>query len=180
MREAEAYSRHMNLKLAAHELGMKWQTLYYRLKRAGVPVVGDKLRHGSDRDRLAARAERMFAELVPEASPLNAQRFQAKFDFDVNGHKVDVKAAIAGVKQKRSPGSLAWSFSFKRQSLVCDFIVCFCMESCESIVRVLLVPSEFFTGIQTVTVPVMGRSKWHEFTVEPHELRQFFAGMGRK
>ena len=59
MREAEAYSRHMNLKLAAHELGMKWQTLYYRLKRAGVPVVGDKLRHGSDRDRLAARAERI-------------------------------------------------------------------------------------------------------------------------
>ena len=55
MREAEAYSRHMNLKLAAHELGMKRQTLYYRLKRAGVPVVGDKLRHGSDRDRLAAR-----------------------------------------------------------------------------------------------------------------------------
>ena len=51
------YEKHKNLKLAANELGVKWQTLYVQLRNRGVPITGDKSRYGSDKDRLAARAE---------------------------------------------------------------------------------------------------------------------------
>jgi len=40
----DAYEKHKNLKLAANDVGLPWQTVYVHLKRAGVPVVGDKLR----------------------------------------------------------------------------------------------------------------------------------------
>ena len=55
----EAYGRHKNLKIAAAEVGIPWQKLYLILRNAGVPVVGDKLRYGSDRDKLA-RKEKVF------------------------------------------------------------------------------------------------------------------------
>ena len=64
MNEVQAYAKHRNLKLAAGELGICWQTLYVRLKRAGVPVTGDKLRYGADRDRLGATCEAEFQRLV--------------------------------------------------------------------------------------------------------------------
>jgi hypothetical protein len=51
-------SRYRDLKnchLVGAELGMPWQTVYWNLKKAGEPVVGDKARYGSETDRLAAR-----------------------------------------------------------------------------------------------------------------------------
>jgi transcriptional regulator with PAS, ATPase and Fis domain len=39
MNEAEAYARHKNLKLAANELGVRWQQLYARLRKLGIPVT---------------------------------------------------------------------------------------------------------------------------------------------
>ena len=42
--EQIAYDKHKNLKLAASEIGLKWQTLYSRLKNQGVNIIGDKLR----------------------------------------------------------------------------------------------------------------------------------------
>lgn len=42
----EAYSRLKNLKLVGEEIGMKWQTVYVQLKKAGVKVTGDKARYG--------------------------------------------------------------------------------------------------------------------------------------
>ena len=64
---AAAYNKHKNLKLAADELGVKWQTLYVQLRKLNIPVTGDKLKYGSNRDRLAARAEIEFQRLVPFA-----------------------------------------------------------------------------------------------------------------
>jgi len=64
MDEVLVYRKHMNLKLAAEELGMVWQTLYVHLKKLGEPVIGDKNRYGSPSDKLSRMAEKLFQELV--------------------------------------------------------------------------------------------------------------------
>lgn len=92
-RSVEAYQRHKNLKLAANELGIAWQTLYVHLRKAGVAVTGDKTRYGSDTDRLAAKAEDMFEALVPGAVNHNREQWQPKVDFTVGAVAVDVKAS---------------------------------------------------------------------------------------
>lgn len=178
MKSAEelAYSKHMNLKLAAKELGICWQTLYSRLKTQGVNVVGDKLRYGADRDKLGVYGEQLFLQLVPFAKDKNLAKFQAKYDFDVLGYKVDVKAGKPRQLNKRFP-QLAWSFSFKRQALICDFIVCFCLLEDKTIEKILLVPKEFFHGLQTVSVSMSGYSKWHDYSIEASELKSFFESL---
>jgi hypothetical protein len=168
----------MNLKLAAAELGVQWQTLYVQLKRAGVAVIGDKLRYGSDRDRLGAVGEQEFLRLVPDAKNMNAVEFQSKYDFEVYGHKVDVKASMPRQLNRRF-AALSWAFSFKKQSLICDFICCFCMREDRTIDRVLLVPKEFFAGLQTVSVSCAGQSKWLDYEIPQDELAKFFADLGR-
>lgn len=172
--EVIAYRKHMNLKLAAAELGVAWQTLYVRLKKIGEPVVGDKLRYGTDRDRLGAIGEAEFKKLVPFAQDRNSKEFQSKYDFDVIGMKVDVKAAMKRSLNKKSSAK-SWAFSFKRQSLVCDFICCFCMNDSKQTERVLLVPKEFFQGLQTVSVSCEGNSKWNDYMIAPTELSTFFS-----
>lgn len=173
---AATYQKHMNLKLAAEELGMKWQTLYVQLKKLGVAVVGDKARYGSDKDRLAVMAEQEFQRLVPEAENANSVCYQAKIDFTVGAIKVDVKASLPNQHDQRFPAK-RWAFSFKKQSLLCDFICCFCMNEDKSLARVLLVPKEFCVGLQSVSVPCAGRSKWYDYEVQPSELREFFAAL---
>lgn len=169
----------MNLKLAAQELGIAWQTLYCRLKAIGEPVTGDKLRYGSDRDRLAAMSEVEFFKLVPFATAMNQSQFQSKFDFDVLGWKVDVKASLPRQLNRRFAAK-SWSFSFKKQSLICDFICCFCMDEAKAVERVLLVPSEFFQGLQTVSVSRSGGSKWLDYAIDSKELSQFFMSLPQK
>jgi hypothetical protein len=175
--ESDAYAKHMNLKLAADDLGINWNTLYCRLKKQGVQVVGDKLRYGADRDRLGAHGEALFKKLVPDAVDRNLIAFQSKYDFDLYGMKIDVKCGLPRSLNKRYPDSLSWSFSFKRQSLIADFVVCFCLDKQKEIEHVLLVPNEFFQGLQTVSVSCNGRSKWLEYSTKKEELAQFFLDM---
>lgn len=174
MNEAQTYAKHRNLKLAAGELGIPWQSLYVKLKKAGVSVAGDKLRYGTDRDRLGAKAEAAFHELVPLAVNANASQFQAKVDFSVGGLTVDVKASMPRQLNKRF-AALSWSFSIKKQTLVCDFVCCFCFASDGSIAHVLLVPSEFFAGLQTISVSCAGSSKWLDYEVKASDLAKFFS-----
>lgn len=98
----------MNLKLAANELGINWKTLYCRLKKQGVKVVGDKLRYGTDRDRIGAYGEALFKGLVPDARDRNMVEFQSKYDFDLYGMKIDVKCGIPRALNKKYPESLSW------------------------------------------------------------------------
>lgn len=172
--EAQAYDRHKNLKLASAELGMKWQTLYCRLKSQGVQVTGDKLRYGGDRDRLGALGEGLFKSLVPESFDNNSTKFQSKVDFDVNGKKVDIKTGLPRQLNKRSKAQ-SWSFSFKKQSLVADFVVCFCLNEEKEIEHILLVPSEFFSGLQTISVSRNGNSKWLDYKIDEKDLASFFS-----
>lgn len=172
-KEVEIYRKHKNLKLAAAELGIAWQSLYVILRKIGEPVTGDKLKYGSDRDKLGALAESEFRRLVPLASNLNDVLHQAKYDFDVLGQKVDVKASRPHQLNKKY-AALSWSFSFKKQTLICDFICCFCMREDKTIAHVLLVPSEFFKGLRTVSVSCAGASKWLDYAIAPNDLATFF------
>ncbi len=171
--EAESYSRHMNLKIAADEIGIPWQTLYVKLKRQGVAVCGDKSRYGTDRDKLGALAEGWFEKLVPKAENQNKFSFQPKVDFLVSAAKVDVKASRKSPKSKKST-ALSWAFSLKKQSLTADFMCCFCCDEDKRIEHVLLLPIELVEGKQTITVSCTGASKWFDYKIEPYELAEFF------
>lgn len=179
LQEIATYRKHLNLKLAAEELGIAWQTLYARLRNAGEPVIGDKLRYGTDRDRLGALGEAEFTRLVPFASSLNARKFQAKYDFDVVGYKVDVKASMPRQLNKTFDAR-SWSFSFKKQSVICDFICCFCLNDARAFAHALLVPKEFFDGLQTVSVSCDGQSKWLDYKVGADSLAAFFKELPSK
>lgn len=172
-KEVLAYRKHQNLHLAAIELGIPWQTLYVRLKRSGEPVTGNKMRYGNDRDQLGALAEAEFKKLVSFAIDKNSLEYQSKFDFSVLGFKVDVKASRPRQLSKKYT-ALSWSFSFKRQTLICDFVCCFCMTKDKEVARILLVPSEYFKGLQTVSVGCSGDSKWLDFAISAQDLPTFF------
>jgi len=174
MDEVLVYRKHMNLKLAAEELGMVWQTLYVHLKKLGEPVIGDKNRYGSPSDKLSRMAEKLFQELVPLAEDQNSRQYQTKVDFLVNGYFVDVKSSLPRMLNKRFSKYLSWSFSFKKQSFISDFMCCFCLNEEKQIERVLLIPKELFDGLQTISVPRNGNSKWIDYEVSPDDLAKFF------
>jgi hypothetical protein len=172
----EVYEKHKNLKLAANELGMKWQTLYVQLRNIGVPVTGDKSRYGSDKDRMAAMAELEFRRLVPFAVCQNDIKFQSKFDFLVSGEKIDVKASKLNRGCVRFP-ALRWAFSVKKQEFCADFIVCFAML--DEGYRILLIPGELVRKYSSISISQNGRSKWLQYEVEPHELAEFFSELSK-
>lgn len=168
---ALTYSKHQNLKLAAIELGMKWQTLYVQLRKLNIPVTGDKARYGSDKDRLAAKAELEFKRLVPFAIDQNEKKFQSKFDFLVGSEKVDIKASSLKPGCARYP-ALRWAFSVKKQEFCADFIVCFGMS--DDGYKIFLVPGECVRTYQTLSISQNGKSKWLQYEVSPDDLSTFF------
>ena len=169
--EQKVYEKHLNLKIAANELNMKWQTLYAKLKKLGVPVVGDKTVYGSEKDRLAAKAEMEFGKLVPEAQNQNKVKFQSTIDFMVGNHKIDVKSSrLNQVSKKFEPKR--WAFSVKKQEFFADFIVCFAFL--DDYYRVFLIPGELVRNYQTISISPTGNGKWLDYEVQPSELRQFF------
>lgn len=161
----ESYARLKNLKLVGIELGIPWQTVYVHLRAAGVPVTGDKSRYGSDTDRLAANAERIFATLVPNAADQNDVQFQAKVDFIVGSYKVDVKASR--LRNGR------WAFSLKKQERLADFFVCFAFND-DGTYRTVVIPGELCRFIQTISLSSMTGTKWWDYEIPPTELRVFF------
>ncbi|AUR84732.1 hypothetical protein NVP1063O_065 [Vibrio phage 1.063.O._10N.261.45.C7] len=180
-RYKDVYDKHKNLKLAAEELGMKWQTLYWHLKEEGHPVTGDKERYGSPTDKMAKYLEDVFQEWLPHSIDCNANKFQAKVDFKVGGYTVDIKSSTKkdGYKNnhKKNP-ALRWAFSTKVQEDLSDFLICFCMEGVDcteygEIEKILLIPSEFYKNKQSISVSC-NKSKWWDFEVTKKELVEFF------
>ena len=178
------YCKYMNLKLAASELGIPWQTLYYHLRLNDIPVLGDKDRYGSATDKLASYTEALFQKTVPSAMNHNMDKFQASLDFSVCGVKVDVKSSTKKDGYKNNPNknpAFRWAFSSKVQEKFADFMVCYCFsgESCEdhgNVEMILLIPKEFFKNKQSISVSC-NNSKWYEFTVSESELKEFFENL---
>ena len=175
----DCYNRHKNLKIAADEIGIKWQTLYCHLKRNNVAVTGDKSRYGSDKDKLAAKAEMIFKSLVPNAIDQNSIKFQSKFDFIFDGEKIDIKASrlAQGCKQFKSK---RWSFSVKKQEFCADFIVGFAFYEGSDDYKLYLIPGEIVRNYQTISISENGKSKWHQYQIEPNELNDFFLALTEK
>ena len=172
-----AYEKHRNLKIAADELGIKWQRLYVMLRSAGIPVTGDKARYGSSKDRMAARAELEFSRLVPSAISQNAIKFQAEVDFLVGSEKVDVKASTLH-RGSKNFAALRWAFSVKKQEFCADFIVCFAIT--EGGYRILMIPGEVVRKYMTISVSEKGKSKWLQYEVTQEELTQFFTELSNQ
>jgi len=166
----ESYRRIKNLKLVAEEIGIPWQTVYVHLRAVGEPVTGDKSRYGSDKDRLAARAERIFSQYVPEAVNQNDFEFQAKVDFKVGPYAVDIKSS----KWRDN----RFCFSLKKQELVADFFVCFAFHD-DGRFHVLAVPGELCRFMQSISLSTLTRSRWWDFEIEPEELSDFFKQVQR-
>ena len=175
----EAYGKLKNLKLVGGELGIPWQTVYVHLRRAGVPVTGDKARYGCAKDRLASFAERLFSEDVPEAIDANATQFQAAIDFTVNGWSVDVKAACLLGFKSDAP---RWGFSINKQKDKADFFVLYALDSAESrnVEHVFLMPNEIATAKTTISIPKTMNSKWADYEVCQSDLLVFFDGLSLK
>ncbi|MGE8446618.1 MAG: hypothetical protein ACN6O1_10405 [Comamonas sp.] len=168
-----AYEVHRNLKLAANDVGVPWQTVYVHLRRAGVPVTGDKLRYGSESDKLAARAEKLFLKHVPNAEDQNIRQFQSKVDFMFAGLGIDVKAS----RKKQhgvQPSMQRWMFSIKKQEAVADFFVCYGFDRDGiNLERMLLIPGELARHYTTISVSTAG-GKWLDYAIEPDALSEFF------
>lgn len=174
--EVEAYAKHKHLKNAASELGINFQTLYSRLRRAGVSVTGDKERYGSTTDKLAVVGEQLFLGLVPHADDLNQKSFQPEVDFSVGSSTVDVKTARPKCSNN-SYGSERWAFCLRKQMKTADYFVCFGLEETgEEIEILLLIPREMLRPtMQTLSVPRSKNSKWCDFEITESELARFFS-----
>lgn len=171
---AQSYGRHKNLKIVGDELDIPWQTVYVYLKKAGVPVVGDKRRYGSDSDRFAAKAENDFMALVPDAMNMNEEKYQAKFDFKIYDFAVDVKASNLRTYLKRSCAK-RWAFSSKKQESVANFLVCLAYDNGD-MKRAFLIPEEVFRYRATISISENG-SKWDDYEIDPKSLNGFFSSM---
>lgn len=170
----QAYREHQNLKIAAQYVGIPWQTVYVHLRKAGEPVTGNKLKYGSETDRLAAKSERKFLELVPFAEDQNTKQFQSKVDFLVGGFGVDVKASRL---KTQGPNSSRWMYSIKKQEAVADFFVCLGFDSTATTIQsTLLIPGEIARMHMTISHSSRG-GKWADYLVQPDDLAPFFRSL---
>jgi len=172
----EAYARLKSLHAVGAETGISWQMVYIHLKKAGVAVTGDKERYGSDRDRLAAKAEADFQELIPYADNQNKIKFQPKIDFLVHGYGVDVKASKLN-KGFHKSSRTRWAFSCKKQEACADFIVCFGYK--EEGYAIFLIPGELIRKYQSVSIAPSSKGKWAKFAVSQQDLKRFFDALAQ-
>jgi len=173
---AESYGRLRHLRMVGDELGIPWQSVYVNLRKAGVAVVGDKSRYGSDKDRLAARGEREFQSLVPFAKNQNEVKFQSKVDFIVEGYGVDVKSSLLR-KGHSATKTYRWAFSMKKQEMLADFIVCFGFYNDKNDYVTFLIPGELIRKYQTISIGSQGKSKWKDYEINPECIKGFFSDL---
>lgn len=167
-----AYDKHKNLKLAAADIGMKWQTLYWYLKRENHPVIGSKSEYGSDKDKFAAKAESDFKKIIPSAIDMNKETYQSKYDFKINNLKVDIKASNLN-RGTNDSKYMRWAFSLKKQEMFADFIVGMAYKN-NKLYKLFLFPSEQVRFRQTITISERGSKKWSEFEISSDDLQEFF------
>ena len=168
-----AYDKHKHLKIAADSIGMKWQTLYWHLKKSGHPIQGDKESYGSEKDKFAATSERDFQGIIGrEIKNLNTEKFQSKYDFEINGLKVDIKASRLHNGSKQSK-AMRWAFSLKKQEMVADFIVCMAYKE-NQLFKIFLIPRESLRYRSTISISENLRSKWVDYLISEEDLKEFF------
>ena len=167
-----AYAKHQHLQLAAKELGMKWQTLYWNLKKHNVCVVGNKESYGTDSDRFAANAEKEFKKLVPSAINMNNQQFQSKWDYEIHGLKIDIKASNLRLSNSQSK-SKRWAFSVKKQEMLADYIVGMAYKN-DELHKIFLFPMEAVKFMTTISISERGSKLYGQYEISQCDLTEFF------
>jgi len=114
---SQEYSKTPNIKIVADKTGIKWQTVYWYLKKAGMEVKGDKSIYGSIKDKFAHNGEDYIQKILPSAINQNLFSFQPKVDFKIDDKSLEVKSSKFIIKDKR------WTFSLKKQKKVADYFV---------------------------------------------------------
>lgn len=166
------YKEHKNLKVVASHANIPWQKVYVHLKKAGIAVTGDKLRYGSETDKLARKGELYFLSKVPFAIDQNNIQFQSKFDFEVNGFSVDVKSSTQR-KSNKNNNPDRWAFSSKKQESEADFFVL--LGYCDGGFKYCwLIPGEIARHYQTISISCVSRKKWWEYEIDADDLADFF------
>lgn len=177
----ESYSRLKNLKLVEEETGIKWQTVYWHLKKAGVSVTGDKKRYGSSSDKLARDYEEYFKKIVPEAVDNNESQFQSTIDFYVGSLSVDVKVSrlqVSGVSRKGKSFSSRWAYCISKQKDIADIFILFALDENENVKHIFAIPNDIAVNHSTISIPVSMRSKWAEFEINQDDIREFVVSLG--
>lgn len=174
----ESYSRLKNLKLVEQDTGVKWQTVYWHLKKEGVDVCGDKARYGSVSDRIAVLGEQRFHDTVPFAEDNNEGKWQASVDFSIGGVTIDVKTARltpAGRTPNGKSFAAKWGFCINKQVDIADYFVLYALDEVEAEpAHALLIPREIATTKTTIAVPLSLKSKWSDYRIEENDLFEFF------
>jgi hypothetical protein len=170
----EAFEKHKNLKLAAEELGIKWQLLYVQLRKAGIRVIENKGKHLSVKDKITDQAELEFKRLIPFAEYQNGNKLKSQFNFLVNGEKVDIKASKQSQGCKKYSAT-KWTFFVKKQEFCADFIVCFAFL--DEGYRLLLIPGECIRNYHAISVStkINSKCKWLQYEIQQNELVEFFS-----
>lgn len=169
--EINTYRKHKNLKVASEVLGIPLPTLYWRLKKAGEPVMGNKRVHGSDKDKMAAHSESLFKKIVPFAKDNNQKEFQSRIDFTVHNYSVEIKSATL---RSGGKGNMRWAFDLRKQEKIADFFICFALNDDWAVNRILFIPGDVIATYQTLSLSA-GKSKWNDYVVSEQDIRDFFS-----
>ena len=102
---------------------------------------------------------------------MNEVKYQSKYDFEIYGMKVDVKASTLKGHCKNQD-LRRYSFSVKKQEMLADFIVAFGYNNGE-LEKCYLFPKEHIRFMTTISIS-NGKSKWQDFEIAPEELKPFF------
>jgi hypothetical protein len=161
------YREHGRLKSVANELECSIYSVALALKKAGEPIIWDRLRHGSDRVQFATKVENIFRRLVPSAICNEDSVFNSPVDFRSNGLEIEVKAARS--KNKPHCRGLYWIFDVSRQRYKADAFALFGYH--KEFSRLYLIPSSKLTT-RSVQIPIFGHSKWKQFEVSHGSLAE--------
>lgn len=175
-----AYDKYKNLKLAADEIGMKWQKLYTVLIKEGVKVTGDKARYGSASDRIAVIGEQIFKETIPEAIDNNNFKYQATIDFTVLDYTVDVKTSKLQHKTDKHKSTERWAYCINKQKDIAEFFVFYALDDDLKPIHIFLMPNEIVTTATSVSIPASKNSKWFDYEVTKEDLQDFFKSLPKK
>ena len=165
------YSKTPNIKTVADKTGIKWQTVYWYLKKASVEVKGDKSIYGSVKDRFAHNGENYIQKILPSAINQNLFSFQPKIDFKINNKSLEIKSSKFSIKGKK------WSFSLKKQKKIADYFIMLAFNSDGSeIIHHFMIPNELLADtLKTISISKnIESSKWKDFLISKNELIEFF------
>lgn len=178
-----AYRSSPDLNTACQTAGVHKLTMFKILKMNGVMLIADRLKIGSPGSRMGASAEQEFLRLVPAAKSINAIcSSNPGFDFDVNGWRVDVKAAGPMRLPARKTPALRWQPRVSNGGPVSEHVDLFCLfllfkpeaMAQECGYKLYLLPADLVRGRRYISKTEGIPSELDEFEVQPDQLANFF------